>query len=132
MRIEQAKLIVRFLNFLIDTVVFAILSYIIMSFLVRYHTAFQVYNIGFLRFAAFLIYFFYYFIFESVFSATPGKLLTKSKLVENNTFLRPSLIKIFVRTICRFIPLEAFSVFFTSNNLVWHDILSKTIVINKT
>ena len=132
MRTKQARQIVRFLNFLIDSIIFAILSYIIVSLLVRYHTAFQVYNVRFLRFTAFLIYFLYYFLFETIFSATPGKLITKSRLVENNTFLRPSILKIFVRTICRFIPLEAFSIFFTRNNLVWHDILSKTIVINKT
>jgi uncharacterized RDD family membrane protein YckC len=131
MRKEQARLIVRFLNFLIDSIIFGILSYIVVSLLVRYHSALQVYNIGFLRFTAFLIYFLYYFICESVFSATPGKLITKSRLVENKTFLRPSVLKIFVRTLCRFIPLEAFSIFFTSNNLVWHDILSKTIVIIK-
>jgi uncharacterized RDD family membrane protein YckC len=131
MRTEQARLIVRFLNFLIDSVIFGILSFIVVSLLVRYHSALQVYNIGFLRFTAFLIYFLYYFICESVFSATPGKLITKSRLVENKTFLRPSILKIFVRTLCRFIPLEAFSIFFTSNNLVWHDILSKTIVIIK-
>jgi uncharacterized RDD family membrane protein YckC len=132
MKTEKARLIVRFLNFLIDSVIFAILSYIIVSCLVRYHTALQVYNIGFLRFTAFLIYFLYYFIFEAIFSATPGKLLTKTRLVANNTFLRASILNIFVRTVCRFIPLEAFSIFFTRNNLVWHDILSKTIVINKT
>lgn len=132
MRTKQARQIVRFLNFLIDSIIFAILSYFIVSLLVRYHTAFQVYNVHFLRFTAFLIYFLYYFLFETIFSATPGKLITKSRLVENNTFLKASILKIFVRTICRFIPLEAFSIFFTRNNLVWHDILSKTIVINKT
>jgi uncharacterized RDD family membrane protein YckC len=132
MRKEQARLIVRFLNFLIDSIIFGILSYIVVSLLVRYHSALQVYNIGLLRFTAFLIYFLYYFIFETVFSATPGKLITKSKLVEKNTFLKPSIPKVFVRTMCRFIPLEAFSIFFTGNNLVWHDLLSKTIVINKT
>jgi uncharacterized RDD family membrane protein YckC len=128
---KQAGLFVRFLNFLIDSIVFALLSYIIVSCLVKYHTAFQVYNVHFLRFTAFLIYFLYYFLFETAFSTTPGKLITKSKLVVNNTFLKPSILNIFVRTICRFIPLEAFSIFFTRNNLVWHDILSKTIVINK-
>jgi len=132
MRTKQASLIVRFLNFLIDSILFALLSYLAVFLLARYNSAFKVYDIRFLRFAAFLIYFLYYFIFETLFSLTPGKLITKSKLVENNTFLKPSIIKIFIRTICRFIPLEAFSIFFSKNNLVWHDILSNTIVINKT
>jgi len=122
----------RFINFIIDSTVFIIIAVIVVSILVRTHPSFQTYNPNNNRILAFILYFSYYFLFEVAFSSTPGKLITKTKVVDNLTFSRPSILKVFIRTLCRFIPFEAFTIFFYENNLTWHDIISKTTVINKT
>lgn len=132
MRNNQANMLTRFLNFLIDSIVFTIFTVIIVSFLVRYHPAFKVYSPQNNRILAFVLYFLYYFLFEFAFSSTPGKFITKTDVVDNLTFSRPSILKIFIRTLCRFIPFEALTIFFYENNLTWHDKISKTTVINKT
>ena len=132
MRNTQANMLTRFLNFLIDSIVFAIIAIIIVSILVRYLPAFKVYNQLNNRIIAFVLYFLYYFLFEIAFSSTPGKFITKTKVADNLTFSRPSILKIFIRTLCRFIPFEALTIFFDENNLTWHDKISKTTVINKT
>ena len=132
MRNTQANMLTRFLDFLIDSIVFTILAIIIVSILVRYHPAFKVYSPQNNRILAFILYFLYYFLFEIIFSSTPGKFITKTKVADNLTFSRPSILKIFIRTLCRFIPFEAFTIFFYVNNLTWHDKISKTAVISKT
>jgi uncharacterized RDD family membrane protein YckC len=129
---KNTTMLVRFLNFLIDSVVFMIIALLIVSILVRYHPAFQVYSTKNNRILAFVLYFLYYFLFEIAFSSTPGKLITRTKVADNLSLNRPSIFKIFVRTLCRFIPLEALTIFFYDNNLLWHDIISKTIIIKKT
>lgn len=76
----------------------------------------------------FLIMFLYYLIFEGIYQKTPGKWITKSKVVMNDGS-KPNFGNILIRTISRAIPFEAFS-FIGSNPIGWHDKLSKTIVIN--
>ena len=72
----------------------------------------------------------YYILFEFGLRQTPGKLITKT-IVVNEDGSSPTFVNILVRTLCRFIPLEAFT--FLGNEAVgWHDTLSKTRVINKT
>lgn len=68
----------------------------------------------------------YYFGFESALGRTPGKLVTGTKVVDENGN-KPTLKMIFVRTLCRFIPFEAFS--FLGSNTGWHDTISKTRVV---
>ena len=121
----------RFLNFLIDSIIFTIIAFFIVSILVKYHPSFQEYSPMNNRILAFILYFSYYFLFEIIFSATPGKIITKTKIVDKMTLVKPSIFKVFVRTISRFIPFEAFSIFFYSKNQTWHDIISRTMVINK-
>jgi len=126
---SHIRMSTRFYNFLIDSLIFIILAIIIVSILVRYLPAFKVYNPLNNRILAFLLYFFYYFFFESLFSFTPGKLITKTRVVDRLTLSRPSIFKVFIRTLCRFIPFEALTIFFDENNLTWHDKISKTTVI---
>lgn len=129
---NHIKMLTRFYNFMIDSVVFSIIAVLIASILVRYHPAFKVYSPQNNRILAFILYFLYYFLFEIAFSSTPGKFITKTKVADNLTFSRPSILKIFIRTICRFIPFEALTIFFDENNLTWHDKISKTTVINNS
>ena len=129
---NQTKMLTRFYNFIIDSIFYSILAVIIVSILVRYHPSFQVYSPRNNRILAFVLYFLYYFLFEITLSSTPGKLITKTKVADNLTFSRPSIMKVFIRTLCRFIPFEALTIFFYENNLTWHDKISKTTVISKT
>lgn len=66
----------------------------------------------------------YYITFESILGATPAKLLTESRVI-NEKGNSPYFINILTRSIFRFIPFEPFSFF---GNKGWHDSLSNTYV----
>lgn len=67
----------------------------------------------------------YYVFFEGVWARTPGKLLFGTIVVTESGH-KPSLRQIVTRTLCRFIPFEAFSFL---GALGWHDGISRTRVI---
>lgn len=66
----------------------------------------------------------FYTIFEGLFGKTPGKLITKTKVVDENG-KKPDIGTIMLRSLCRLIPFEAFS-FLGSEARGWHDTISKT------
>ena len=70
---------------------------------------------------------FYFTLFEYKKGQTLGKLITRTKVVTINGNA-PNFPAILIRTLCRFIPLEAFS-FLISNKSGWHDNLSNTKVV---
>jgi uncharacterized RDD family membrane protein YckC len=74
-----------------------------------------------------LVYFLYYFLFEYFTGKTLGKIMTKSKVVSSTTDNNYYLIRILVRTMMRFIPIDILSYLFTANGL--HDWISKTKVV---
>ena len=125
----------RFLNLIIDTLLIMIVSYSIiksavgdnsvLAFLRGLESAFGESFGGLIYFS--LMRFIYYFVFEALFRATPGKFLTRCKVTdeEGNS---PSLSSIFIRTLCRFIPFESIS-FLMNKNL--HDNYSNSYVINQ-
>lgn len=125
----------RFLNLLIDTLLVIIVSYSIIKSAVGDNSAGAFFNalestfgesFGSLVYFS-LMRFIYYFVFESLFNATPGKFLTRCKVTdeEGNP---PSLSAIFIRTFCRFIPFESIS-FLINKNL--HDNYSNSYAINQ-
>lgn len=69
----------------------------------------------------------FYFLFEYGMQATPGKAILK-RVVVDEYGNKPGAKAIFIRSISRAIPFEAFSCLAT---LGWHDTLSKTFVIRK-
>lgn len=72
----------------------------------------------------FILYMFvYYFVLEFIFLQTIGKLYNNSFVVYNGN----RFTSILIRTLCRFIPFEAFTYF--SNKGGWHDLLSRTKVL---
>jgi uncharacterized RDD family membrane protein YckC len=76
------------------------------------------------------VYFLYYFIFESLFKRTIGKLLTKTKVVHlNDISQRVTIGQILLRSVIRLIPIEFLS-YFSEDPVGWHDNASNTIVIN--
>lgn len=73
------------------------------------------------------IFFGYYFIMESFFGRTIGKLVTRTRVVDESGS-RPTAGRIAGRTLARIIPFEPFS-FFGNEPRGWHDTLSKTWVV---
>lgn len=73
--------------------------------------------------------FFYYYLTEMYFSRTFAKYFTKT-IVVTNEGSKPNYKMIFIRTLCRFIPFEAFS-FLSESSRGWHDKYSKTYVVKK-
>jgi uncharacterized RDD family membrane protein YckC len=119
----------RLLTFIIDLVVSSIVTISIILLLKKFNQSFEQYNKAKIRLIIFTVYFGYYLISESLFSSTLGKLIAGNKVVDGLTFTKPSFIKIFVRTLARFIPFEFLSIFFTDDHILWHDIISRTTVI---
>ncbi|NBL65562.1 RDD family protein [Flavobacterium sp. NST-5] len=71
----------------------------------------------------------YYNLFEIFFSATIGKFITQT-IVVNEFGEKPSYQDIMLRTVCRLIPFEQFS-FLGTPGKGWHDKLSRTYVVDK-
>jgi uncharacterized RDD family membrane protein YckC len=74
----------------------------------------------------------YYFLCEALFGRTLGKLLTGTRVVNEQGGI-PTVPQLIGRTFARAIPLEAFSFLGSrdgSGPVGWHDSLSKTRVIN--
>jgi uncharacterized RDD family membrane protein YckC len=67
----------------------------------------------------------YYVFFEGLWARTPGKLVFGTMVVTESGH-KPHLLQIVTRTLCRFIPFEAFSFL---GALGWHDSISRTRVI---
>lgn len=70
----------------------------------------------------------YYLVLEASFDRTIGKLVTGTRVV-NEQGARPSFLQVAGRTLCRFIPFEMLSIFFGTELRCWHDSLPKTYVI---
>ncbi len=71
----------------------------------------------------------YYVFFEAVFGATPGKMITRTRVVSRDGG-KPTLWQIVGRTFARFVPFEPFS-FFGSTQDGWHDRWSNTRVVRR-
>jgi len=118
----------RFINFIVDFLCFIFITTIIFFVIGRYIDASIIENGYSNRLLSILIYLTYYTVFESVFSTTPGKLVTKTKVVEKNTN-SISFSTAVIRSVSRIIPFEPISIFFSANKLSWHDKFSNTKVI---
>ena len=67
----------------------------------------------------------YYLFFEGLWARTPGKWVFGTVVVDENG-AKPRFGQVIGRTLCRFIPFEAFSVF---GERGWHDKIPKTRVV---
>lgn len=111
----------RFINFLLDTTIY--LAFVLIFFL-SFRNVIAKENV---KWISILVYFLYYFLLEYFTGQTIGKIFTKSKVISSTTDNNYFLIRIGVRTIMRFIPIDILSYLFTSNGL--HDWVSKTKVV---
>ena len=111
----------RFVNFLLDSGIFFML---LVLFMLAFRNRIASENMKWISCA---LYFLYYFIFEYFNGQTIGKMITKTKVVSfsknNNLFI----IRLFIRTLMRFIPIDIISYLFTYRGL--HDLISMTTVI---
>lgn len=71
----------------------------------------------------------YYLVMEIYFSRTLAKYFTKTVVAMRNGS-KPTTAAILKRTLCRFIPFEAFT-FLGSKSRGWHDSFSHTYVVKK-
>jgi len=118
---------IRFVNFLIDFIVWLILAFIV-SFIIGIFV--QPTDQGLLTLFGYVLIFgtfiAYYAIMEIKFQKTVGKFVTKTKVVKMNGE-KPTDGDIITRTFCRLIPFDRLSFLFVKNGI--HDFLSKTKVV---
>lgn len=73
--------------------------------------------------------FLYYSICEKVFKGkTLGKLLTRTQVIRDDG-QELTWGDTMLRSICRWVPFEALSIFFRNDNRMWHDAWAKTSVV---
>ncbi len=125
----------RFFNWLIDTLVYYFLAMAVgvVAVLVSGDSALAwLEGLGFWGEQALglVIMLVYYIPQEAAFGFTVGKLITGTRVV-NEDGDKPNPIQAILRTLCRLIPFEPFSVLFTDPTRGWHDSLSRTYVVRK-
>lgn len=121
----------RFCNYLLDRVVFIIFFFflgIVLGIFAPDSLILEEDNKLYDYLLCFVFGVIYYTIFEASTGRTFGKLITKTKVVNENG-MKPSFSSILIRSFCRFIPLNAFS-FLGSDAIGWHDTLSGTRVVD--
>ncbi len=114
----------RVLNFLIDTALISILTYIVNSVWVFYAVFYHIFYLSF-GFCFMLVLFVYYLFFEGIFARTPGKWFTISKVINSNGG-KPSFFQAIIRSLVRLTVIDCFFIPFLNKPL--HDYLSRTDV----
>ena len=124
----------RFVNYLIDSIGIWLfqtygLGYLIENFFLN--NFIDDFNVNTYTYAVtgifFLSAFLYYALFEIIFEKTPGKFLTKTRVV-NLQGGKAEMGDILLRSLIRYIPFEPFS-FLGDSAIGWHDKWSKTRVV---
>jgi hypothetical protein len=113
--IESRKM-VRFIGSLIDLLLLGIMLYLLIEIIPK-NSIIELLLVP-------VVLLLYYWLLESKWGITVGKLITGSKLVDEN-YQTPSALKVLWRTICRLIPSPWWL------NRPAHDQLSKTFVVNR-
>ena len=121
----------RFWVYLIDSFAFSFLGAIFGSFVSGDPDSLE-WNL-----VATLTIFLYYFLMELAFGKTVGKMILGTKVVDKDGN-PPSTLALLLRTLCRFIPFDAFSFLLGSGwskdgrlHGNWHDQLSETYVVSE-
>ena len=126
----------RFANYLLDLIFFMIFSYIfgvVLGIVLLFVSPeslliFEEDNKPLEYLLGFIAAMIYYSSLEGLTGRTLAKLITKTKVITENGE-KPDFETILIRSLCRFVPFEAFS-FLGSEDTGWHDRWSKTIVVN--
>ena len=123
--ISTASRTERFINYLLDTFFYTFISGIILTIIDLDPGSL---NPILLYFLLILLSIIYFVPLESIFGRTIAKFITRTK-VTTVSGGNPSIGEIFIRTLSRFIPFEAFS-FLNGEAVGWHDKISRTRVID--
>lgn len=118
----------RALNYLVDYYIQTIITILLFAHIYAFFPALAAGSMGIVIGIVFWLA--YYIFFETLFQKTPGKFVSRSRVV-TATGVRPSFVVILLRTLCRMIPLESIS-FLSWYPVGWHDKLSGTVVIDET
>ncbi len=124
--LHRLSIWLRLLNLLVDLIVFSILISLLISYTYPQRPLLMQ-DQNMIRLMGILLFFAYYFLMEMSLGRTLGKMLTGSKVI-NEDGKKPSFREISIRTLCRFIPLEFIPIFFSARQCL-HDSLSKTYVV---
>lgn len=111
----------RFINFLIDSIIFFALLIII---LLLFKNVIAQENV---KWISAVFYFLYYFLLEFFIGKTIGKIITQSRVTSVTKNENYFFIKIMARSLMRLLPLDMLSYLFTYRGL--HDLISNTSVI---
>ena len=120
-RINMTGKTVRLVNFLLDSILFFVILIVFMSV---FKNLIPIEN---MKWISAVLYFLYYFLFEYFKRQTIGKMITKSRVVSVTGSDKSLFIRIFFRTLMRFIPIDIISYLFTYRG--FHDLISETSVI---
>ncbi len=115
----------RVLNFLVDTFLVWLMGYGLYKWYVFY-----VFYYNYKPYPFYMFFygslFLYYFVLESIFTRTPGKYVTMTR-VRSAGGKRPSILQFFLRSLLRLTLIDPFFIPFLDRPL--HDALSKTRVV---
>lgn len=128
----------RFINYLLDTIIILLLTFLLGVFLAFFGTLFGLDGLmnwldnisdleGKLLFI--LLTLGYYIVSEGLFGRSLAKLLTGTIVVDENG-VKPSFGTIVKRSLCRIIPFDGLS-FLGGSGRGWHDSMSDTYVVDK-
>ena len=124
---KEVGSLTRFIHFIIDTILFVILTMIFAFILGLFINSTDQGLMSILVYLMLAAGFFGYYVFmETKYQKTIGKFITKTKVVNKNG-TKPEVGDIVRRTFCRLIPFDRISFLFTSNG--FHDRLSDTTII---
>jgi uncharacterized RDD family membrane protein YckC len=121
----------RFLHYLVDSFIIWLINFGIQMMLTSVsEAAFLPGEVRFVIFSLqpsyFLVFIGYYMIFEFFFQKTPGKFLSRSRVI-NEYCEKPDGGTLFLRTIIRFIPFDGITCI---SDRGWHDKWSNTWVVS--
>lgn len=133
--VESANKWRRFFNLIIDTMViygiFAVVGVIAVAFGFEQVLAWieGISRIGDILLTA-AVRFLYYTLFEGLFGFSIGKLITNTRVVDESGNRLP-FGRVALRSLCRHIPFEPFSLLFSDDEIRrgWHDSLAKSYVV---
>jgi uncharacterized RDD family membrane protein YckC len=117
----------RFAHLLIDTIGYYIFIFLFAMVVAIFDPEINLEG-GFFTILYYLLYVFYFWIFETLTGKTLGKLITRTRIVKEDGS-KPDTLNILGRSFSRLIPFDAFSFLGTAGK-GWHDSIPKIYVIN--
>jgi hypothetical protein len=128
--VVPATALQRCANFFVDIVICNTISITVITYFSEFFAKLvRSYNVTTVSLVSSLVVLLgYYLFFETILQKTPAKLLTGTKVVDEN-LTKPNMTSILIRTLSRIAPFEPFSIF--AKQGLWHDSWSKTYVISE-